>query len=271
MNQDFVELFFGKLRRRYGNNNNPNTFQIQSGVKSLLAYDIEASMTGNCTLQEHISLSPLGTLKTILGQNENNEISNEDDTDDSLMFEENDWAQYHASEQQLTLVENISVYIAGFVGRSLCKKLTCSKCTTLLIATDTSLMRLRSDFLLLSRKDQGGLFYPSDALVSICKTTERIIRALKPCGTQKISMKKVEVLTLRDCYEKGYLQPLSHSELITNDSLEIDNNHSSLLAKKIVQAYAGSRLRHIAKQASLDLVPKSSRNYYRQLTNLKGE
>ncbi len=269
LNQDFVELFFGKLRRRYGNNNNPNTCQVEAGVKSLLAYDIEASMTGNATLQEHIALSPLGTLKTILGQSEN-EISDENEDGDPFMFEENDWTQCHASEQQLRLVENISVYIAGFVGRSLCKKLSCSKCVTLLIATDITTMRLRSDFILLSRKDQGGLFYPSATLVAICKCTEKIIRALEPGGTQKISMKKVEVLTLRDCYAKGFLQSLSHSELFRTDSCEIEN-HSSFLAKKIVQSYAGSRLRHMARQASLDLVPKSSRNYYHQLTNLKGE
>ena len=65
MSQDFIELFFGFLRQRFGCNDNPNAYQIACVYKSLLSLkSIHSVSKGNCEVQkDHRYLTSAHRLK----------------------------------------------------------------------------------------------------------------------------------------------------------------------------------------------------------------
>lgn len=75
--------------------------------------------------------------------------------------------------QHMTLslfAENIIEYIAGFVAHSLVKKIHWNKCVKALIS-----LREKKNTLIYAR-DKGGLIYPSDTVINICRRCEVVIR-----------------------------------------------------------------------------------------------
>src|SRR5207237_5887933 len=79
---------------------------------------------------------------------------------------------------------NVTVYIAGFVARSLKKLVKCEECYLSLFHTEPDHTRYRSDYILLTEKDNGGLCIPSEDLVKICKITESTIRQHQGLGVK---------------------------------------------------------------------------------------
>lgn len=73
-------------------------------------------------------------------------------------------------------IENVSYYVAGFVSRAIEKKINCENCTKILYinTSDSSSNRSRK---LLSQKDRGGLYKPSETVMKICLETERVFRS----------------------------------------------------------------------------------------------
>jgi len=72
-------------------------------------------------------------------------------------------------------VDNVCVYIAGFVVRRILPKLKCTECRELLVGVECE---SNTGFLCL--RDNGGLIRPSTAVVQIVQTAERHIRHLVP-------------------------------------------------------------------------------------------
>jgi hypothetical protein len=79
-------------------------------------------------------------------------------------------------------VENVVVYIAGFVVQKLCDKVSCTECKSTLVATS-----LISDELnvhgegytaLLNQQTRGDLLMPSADVVGVCKVCELSFRTL---------------------------------------------------------------------------------------------
>jgi len=47
--QDHLEMFFSKIRQRFGNNNNPNALELRTALKQiLLKNSISSSNAANC-------------------------------------------------------------------------------------------------------------------------------------------------------------------------------------------------------------------------------
>ena len=72
-------------------------------------------------------------------------------------------------------VDNSVVYIAGFVVRSIQKKLLCPSCSSALLA-DLDTATSTRDQALLERKNRGGLLTASSDVLVICKAAETIFR-----------------------------------------------------------------------------------------------
>jgi len=127
-------------------------------------------------------------------------------------------------------VKDVSSYIAGFVIRSLQKKLNCESC----------IMQLQGNYhcnSLAIIKDRGHLKKPNTDLVTICKVTEDVVRQnhtsciLKTRQKFQLMMNQVKhILTEYNLFEN-----LSCSQI---------SQHKIILIDNIIQKYIQIRLFH---------------------------
>jgi hypothetical protein len=190
LSQDHIELFFSVLRQRFGNNNNPDSVQLEFALKRMLTVKLKPSLTGNCASQDRACTSQVSPLRPIP------EASSK--PNDELEVEECEVPEFPSLSSLSMYVSNVSVYIAGYVGRSLLKKLDCEPCATALFHLDPFYAKIRSDYVLVDEKDNGGLFVPSEDVGLVCKETERTIRELEAVSSnlKKVSSREIEKMTL---------------------------------------------------------------------------
>ena len=105
-----------------------------------------------------------------------------------------------------SLVENVLVYISGFVVRKVFQRLRCDACCCSLV-TDTypASERALNSYHLLQLKNRGGLVVPSEEVVRVVEEAERCIRAAsvgKPphfkCSVKLLDLHVRRVIGSRD-------------------------------------------------------------------------
>lgn len=153
------------MRSRLGCNDNPNVLQLAYSVRAMLCFKLNSCTTGNCQPQEEL----LDCVSSVNDSQIDSEESDDDDIDCCHVADANNITCLSL------FVENIVVYIAGFVCKKLKERLDCDECISALITIDKEYMQLREDFCLLLDKDRGGLSKPSEDLIIVCKIAERII------------------------------------------------------------------------------------------------
>jgi len=96
-----------------------------------------------------------------VGLHQKNE--NDDDDDDSF-----DHDYFPNGDSLSSFVENVIVYVAGYVVQAVKSEVSCPSCQLALTCNvlDDS---LRLDFGLIEQKDRGGLMRPSDDVIAVCK------------------------------------------------------------------------------------------------------
>ena len=183
--QDHLELFFSIVRSRGGSNNNPSAVQLRAIWKRLLTHNrVKAIASGNCEPLDSCSLLNISSCIDQMQRTANVDFDTvsyvrrmdaEPAERPSHVDQEHD---YLPSITSLSLfVENVVVYIAGYVVRSLNSKLSCDTCREALqcecLFDDVS----RDDFQLLVQKNRGGLITPTQDVITVCKTAESCIRS----------------------------------------------------------------------------------------------
>lgn len=91
------------------------------------------------------------------------------------------WNQYVLSECS----KEIIVYIAGFVSRRLQILIKCERCIQSLIGEKDNYL-----YSLISQKNRGGLTYPSEDLIKVCKISEHFLRLATGVLDKKILLKR---------------------------------------------------------------------------------
>jgi len=132
------------------------------------------------------------------------------------------WNQYN--------LEIVS-YNAGYIVRSIMKKITCGICTESLTDKETSL-------LLQNRKCRGGLVTPSSDVICICKVAERVLR-----NTPNIFSMKNAIPTLILRVKNLLLQETFSNIEHMFDQLFL-SDHRSHLVVAILTQYFKVRLYH---------------------------
>ena len=232
LSQDHLELFFGSIRSHLGHNDNPTVRQFRAAYKRLIIRaEIRENGLGNCVPLEEIPIltnnSPINELNISTPN-----ICNFNDLND-IIFDE--------ATIDLNCLSNIAshvvVYIAGFVAFSLNKKLSCFKCKSCLFGQ-------KSDFknTLIDYKTRGGLSYPSEDLVKVCKICEAIFRQHTNYNKKNI------ILILCNIVLKKI--PIGNIFVNLNEHMwdtSALNNHFILLIKAIAEQYFTLRLKHSIK------------------------
>jgi hypothetical protein len=152
---------------------------------------------------------------------------------------------YHTLTQYTKCV---TTYIAGFVVRSLSKKLKCKTCIQSLLETDSREIQ-SVDYALLRTKQNGGLLNPAHDVVVICKTAESVIRGFQNRETNQMSGPKILSACTNQCIEMEYHQRMFDHH-VTYYSDDYFDNHILGLIKLIIQEYSKIRLHHFCKEWS---------------------
>jgi len=267
MSQDHLELFFSAVRSRGGWNNNPSAVHFKAAWKRLLTHQqLHEVKMGNVEPQTYC---PVLLLSSRISKNETVDVTTAaklrmENTLRDLCLPSANIADVSASIPDMSVpclslfVDNVVVYIAGFVIRRLQKRILCSDCQAALFSTVQTVEN--QDHGLLQTKDRGGSLHPSDDVVKLCKMTESHFRSLMAPGQKPVlsSDLKTEICNsvLRDFVGVELLPDLLEH---TFDSDPIDD-HRVILMKKIVFEYLTCRLHHQAKCFTRTMHAQSKRS-----------
>lgn len=260
-----MEIFFGTLRSRLGSNDNPNVLQLAYSVRAILCFKLNACVNGNCQPQEDL----LDCVNLVNQSEIDAEESDEDENAD---------CSYEVDAGNISslslFIENIVVYIAGYVGKKLKDRLDCDECISALITTDREYVQLREDFCLLLDKDRGGLCKPSEDLIIVCKVAERVIRREQSKDLLKLNGEKLCLLVRQECLDRKLFYNL-HNEYFSSSLKQAHFNihltHKINLINEISKVYSRTRLHYIAKNFSLQSKSFSKRHKLRKLVHFRNE
>ncbi|KAG7307177.1 hypothetical protein JYU34_007329 [Plutella xylostella] len=175
LSQDHIELFFGSIRMHGGHNDNPNARQFKGIYRKLLCHmELKSAESGNCVPLEHISILMCSSaLKSINETAASTRPDDEAETSEQESLGENleRASQLLHNTQFWEYKEQVVGYIAGYVARSLLKKIKCTACIESLLAKEKKVFHK-----FVSVRDEGGLVYASQDTYDICKITEEVLR-----------------------------------------------------------------------------------------------
>lgn len=257
VSQDHIELFFCNVRSAGGCNDNPTPRQFEGIYKKMLIHtELQQSVTGNCIPLENISIlncSSVDRINMTVERNINMTKSNDDTDEDDLAIA--------VQETSLSLfAEHIIEYISGFVVNSLIKRIKCSKCIQGLI----SLNEKRNS--LIFARDIGGLIYPSEMVIKICRRCELVIKSNDNYQIIKPD-RRFMFLTTKT------LQSFANEELfpdLSRHQFDYENtNHVIDLTKSVIEKYVNVRLAYLAKKKQPSQNP--IRRVFTKLIHFKGQ
>lgn len=254
-------MFFGVIRSRFGNNNNPNARQLQYALKGILCTSTQSINNGNCNEQETIStrISPLGNYNAII-HNESALI--EEDVDEDDEYDSNEDTSIDEDIQKI--INNVVGYVSGFAVRKICEHLKCPKCVCKLMADTADVEKIANDCVLILHKDNGGLILPSHGVITVCKITETAIREAKRRGLRTMSKKAIIASVHSRCIEAGLMGTLCCG------LLPGDMSHANFLVRELSSKYLKARMHYIAKESTLNLRPTTNRSTCVNVTQFCG-
>lgn len=251
LSQDHLELFFSKIRRLGGCNNNPSARQFISAYRKLVVHnDLQDVLRGNCLPLESVPIltatsnfvSKLNAdCPSVLSLN--NSVTRARVIDpDYTATRDHDYTFVPNSALLSACSQKICAYIAGFVVFKLKGTLHCEKCVEALTATDytpiCSLIKLKS---------KGGLILPSQDVINVCLTCEKYFRRnviLTESKLPRLSVHEITQSVLKTFINKDCFSSLSEHML----ECEPTCNHIILLIKAIIEKYLQVRFFYAGKQ-----------------------
>lgn len=234
--QDHLETMFAVIRCKGGFNNNPNCVQFKAAYKRLLMRNqLTSSLNANClnTTDDFLAFTKL---KKEIGKSASIQYSQFNDDDIFDVWEDafDEANTDHLSEYAVDVV----AYIAGFVERSVKKKLKCEIC---LNALSKSMV---FDGKLIQVKNRGGLILPQIDVFNVCKTAEKIM--LSSDLSRVNFYDRLVARIMRQFVENPVFRNMGHS------SGTIECDHSLSLLKIVLTIYLKVRLHHIAKEHNMN-------------------
>ncbi len=183
--QDHIELLFSRIRKRFGNNNNPTVREFKTAMKQILMKNsISASSAGNCIAMDGHICGGIFDIKWPKKNTEplmcdNDEIDTEDDVNEDQILDQIDQLiDLGNSEFYAIATNNILYYVSGFVVRKLVKKISCVGCIEKLLwkRSDHDYCSLNPALKFLNMKNRGGLIHPSHDVFRIVQRTNNEIK-----------------------------------------------------------------------------------------------
>lgn len=268
ISQDHLELMFGHIRAHGGCNTNPTARQFQAIFKKLLVKsELRDLNQGNCTALEKVSfLTCSSAVKNINLTIEPHKLSDNDDEDEIKSLYE----QAIFDEEIDILIQDISEfsnevvsYIAGFVVHRILKVLKCETCISGLLADTLEDKHLR----FIKLKDKGGLVFPSNDVITICKRMEVIIKSsIISDDKVKISSTSIQQQLLTKSLKHFIGMNLFKNINFHQFDQSPMNNHLVMLTKAVMQRYMNVRLHYLTKNATQKISKRQVLSKYLHFT-----
>ena len=136
---------------------------------------------------------------------------------------------------------SIIAYIGGYIIRSIRKTLSCLTCYH---ATVTNEKNASIDHNLIILKDRGGLFYPSEDVLRILKTSESVFKTVISSNDDmpEIKVKKHLGIRLRNLVLRSLPDVFFNLPCDTENEVVAEELHSIQLTKEIIDKYMRIRL-----------------------------
>ena len=276
--QDHLELFFTLIRSRGGHNNYPSPGQLKATMKRLLTHNkLIRITTGNCVsvdsckvLTVHDSVSRLERSADIdtdtVSVLRRYDVQQQHQYDDDDSFDHD----YLPNVDSLSLfVENVVVYVAGYVVRAVKSKLSCPSCQPALTCNEKLIFHY--NFGLTDQRNRGGLIRPSSDVIAVCKSAEHCIRM--HTGTGQRTLYAWGNVCLQIC-SKMLLDFIGTSVFVSLDDHAVEteaiSNHQVQLIRTIAKCYVNLRL-HQCKSYTPFVQGESCRSVLGKTILFKGQ
>lgn len=260
ISQDHIELLFANIRSHGGSNDNPTPRLFESIYKKIIIHtELVQVSTGNCVPLEQISI--LNCSSAIKRINLTSTVHDTDNLNDHLNETENQDELYTAWQSIVLseFAEKAIEYIAGFVASSLINCIKCKVCVGALITLNENKNSL------IAYRDKGGLIYPSQTVLRICRRCELIVKIYhKDISNGKPN--KRDILTNKTL--ASFIGENLFSEISFHQFYSENTNHLLDLAMSVMNKYISTRLAFLTK--SSDVKPKF-RRIYTKLIHFKNE
>ena len=163
------------------------------------------------------------------------------------------------SENLSMYITNVVAYIAGYVVRRIKTLISCVECINALMpAKDVS-------YLLIARKDRGGLVTPSEDVCKICRLAESHVRyEVQKCVVP--NMGKIISNCFMDLIEENLFKNLDGHVL----EQEPMNNHRYFLIKLILKTYLNICFSSIGKMKTSHLKSQNIRSVNKKMDFFEG-
>jgi len=253
VSQDHLELFFSAVRSRGGWNNNPSAVHLKAAWRKLLAHQqLKEVKTGNCIAQ---TSCPVLMISSRIDRQEKSDVATVsalrlNDALNRLSHESTVSEGYGPQIDIATLsnfIENVVVYIAGFIVRKLIKRLACNDCKAVLFWIKASTELCPADFGLLEIKDRGCLLRPSRDVVRLCKATESHFRSRMGPYEKPVIASSLKTGLVTDVLQSFIGSNIFSALMDHSTGTEPIRDHRVLLMKTVVDEYLTCRLHHQAK------------------------
>lgn len=254
--QDHIETFFSAVRSRGGFNNNPTCAQFSAAyTKLLLKNEIAASLHANAADSNQLNILSANSTSVVkvFKDNETNiykkALENNEDYDIGLANID-------------PIVHDATTYIAGYVERSLRKKIQCNLCLAEIDKLDAC-----NSINLIQAKDWGGLTKPKKDIVKICQLAEREIGLIKSEGISKANIHaKIMVNTFRSINRDIFRE----FDCNLNHILKCELDRYSII-KICIDTFTKIKLCHLAKCENEKLQKNLIRQKFNKLVLFKGQ
>lgn len=177
-----------------------------------------------------------------------------------------DYKNVIASHGLHDVVSDAVVYIAGFVERSVRRKLICQSC---IASLDESPMI--QEALLITKKNfrkHGGLCTPRQAVVVLCRLAEKNIQLAEE--KKQLSQNQMYLSILNKCFRDVPPKLLNNMEDHVKECDPLEN-HRYLLIRSIFEEYLKIKLYYIGKLQTMEMHSNFIRSKNTKLIQFQGQ
>lgn len=158
------------------------------------------------------------------------------------------------------------VLFSGWVIRKLIDHMQCTACKLMLV-TDTPSIKYTASFHLLTHRQTGGLFVPSDGTVEILRSAEKHIRYLSAQKLTSVSVLRIQTLVMTEMGTRNVFGQIQH-EKETQEGIE---NHYRCLIRELVKVYVNLRVHRLVKLHNAQIKGHTVRHNYMKTIKFKGQ
>lgn len=266
LSQDFVELFFGKIRSLHGYNDNPTVLQFMSAYKRLLCNaNIMASSEGNVREFKNINMSSFSNILHVTSRRprlvESLPIENlieYTECHDIPIHETLDQIAGHKNSDYLT--DQMSCASIAFIAGQIESRILftsnfyCTPCKSVLIEND------KVDRNLIVSASQH---VPCMSTYRICKKSDEYLKLLNPQISQNNFRYDAIYLTI--------FQQLNFDDLFKDSDFTGHDDHKFHLIKSIISEYIRIKVTHMARMLTISAQGEAYRHRLHKLIHFYGQ